>query len=160
MAFFAEAWLAFALLDQDDAGKVLELDFLDQLGNRVATACPALRRENAVGLHLNWGKSTASAEVLRRLPSASEGKQFYVLWLKDRYGYNIARVNEAYGLEAASFTDLTESDFRTLNRTRPAVREDDAAFATELAEALRSRVEERLKSACGPRFRAVWKKPD
>ena len=66
--------------------------------------------------------------AIRKASSDSEGKQMYVSFLKERYGYNIGRVNQAYGLEASAFTDLAESDFRTLDPRREAVVNDDRDF--------------------------------
>jgi hypothetical protein len=66
--------------------------------------------------------------AIRQSSSETPGKQMYVAYLKERYEYNIGRLNEAYGLEASAFTDLSESDFRTLDRKRPAVVEDDREF--------------------------------
>jgi hypothetical protein len=75
--------------------------------------------------------------------------------LKDRYAYNIARLNEAYGLEAAAFTDLVESDFRTLDRSRSAVKQDDADFAKVLEETVAQRVAGLLES-CAAGVKLRW----
>jgi hypothetical protein len=75
--------------------------------------------------------------------------------LKDRYAYNIARLNEAYGLEAAAFTDLVESDFRTLDRSRSAVKKDDADFYNVLEETLAQRVAT-LLSRCATGVKIRW----
>jgi len=71
--------------------------------------------------------------AIRGARSESEGKQMYVAFLKELYGYNIGRVNEAYGLEASAFTDLAESGLRTLDLRRTAVVKDDGEFGRLLA---------------------------
>jgi hypothetical protein len=67
-------------------------------------------------------------DAIRRLPEASPGKQQYVQFLKDEYGYQIDRLNAAYGLQCGSFTELLSMDYRSLDRGREAVVRDDAAF--------------------------------
>ena len=62
-------------------------------------------------------------------------KQQYVQFLKDLYGYNIGRLNEAYGLEAGSFTELLSYDYRRLDAGREPVRRDDEAFLKILVTA-------------------------
>lgn len=156
MSFLADLAIPLVILASGDAAEVLEPGFAAVLEKRVAATCPAVKQQPAAGLSLTWGREAPTAELLRRLPSATDGKQFYVLWLKDRYGYNIAKVNSAYGLEAASFTDLAESNFRTLDRGREAVRKDDAEFAIDLAEALRQRVEEMFQASCGKGRPVRW----
>jgi hypothetical protein len=76
-----------------------------------------------------WAR--AARAVLR-----NEAKVEYVEFLKETYGYNIDRLNAAYGLEASSFTDLYSFDYRALDGTRDAVRRDDAAFRRALNEML------------------------
>ncbi len=78
------------------------------------------------------------ADYARRQPAESELRQNYVAFLKERYSYTIGRVNEAYGLEAASFTDLTAIDFRPLDRTRAAVADDDKEFGAAWASLTRA----------------------
>jgi len=73
---------------------------------------------------------------LRRLPDEAPGKQQYVEFLKETYGYNIDRLNAAYGLSASSFTDLYSLDYRSLDTTRPSVRQDDLAFLKSLNDVL------------------------
>jgi hypothetical protein len=55
------------------------------------------------------GPQRPISELIRRLPDEAPGKQQYVEFLKETYGYNIDRLNAAYGLEASSFTDLIRS---------------------------------------------------
>ena len=73
--------------------------------------------------------------AVRQWTEEAPGKQQYVQFLKDLYGYNIARFNEAYGLEAGSFTELLTYDYRRLDAQRPAVRRDDEAFLKILVNA-------------------------
>jgi hypothetical protein len=74
-------------------------------------------------------------DAVRRMREESPAKQQYVAYLKDAYGYNIARLNEAYGIEAGSFTELLTFDYRRLDRARPAVRRDDEGFLKILIDA-------------------------
>ena len=73
--------------------------------------------------------------AVRRMREEAPAKQQYVQFLKDLYGYNIGRLNEAYGLEAGSFTELLTYDYRRLDAQRPAVRRDDEAFLKTLIAA-------------------------
>jgi len=93
-----------------------------------------LRREKA-SLNLD-AVSRAWVDHIRTLAAETDSKQAYVQFLKDRYDYVIARFNEAYGLDAQSFTDLTSLDFRALDRSRPAVAEDDAEFVRSIRDVL------------------------
>lgn len=108
----------------------------------------------ARAVELRWGRDFALSD-LRRLSSSHDWKQFYVNWLKVRYAYNIARLNEAYGLESTSFTDLTESDFRRLDTQRAAVQKDDKDFWGDFEEYLLAQV----RSACPAAVAKVaWKR--
>lgn len=81
----------------------------------------------------SWtGAGPEHLAVIRRLPDEAAGKQQYVEFLKETYGYNIERLNAAYGLSASSFTDLYSLDYRQLDTTRAAVRRDDIAFLEAL----------------------------
>lgn len=79
----------------------------------------------------------ARIDAVRRAPGDSADKQLYIAFLKRRYGYQIAAVNEAYGLEASAFTDLESPDaFARARRNET----DDQAFAGEFfAGAVESR---------------------
>ena len=66
--------------------------------------------------------------AVRGMREEAPAKQQYVQFLKDLYGYNIGRLNEAYGLEAGSFTELLTYDYRRLDPRRAAIRRDDEAF--------------------------------
>ncbi|MFN0103932.1 MAG: hypothetical protein ACKV2U_17840 [Bryobacteraceae bacterium] len=66
--------------------------------------------------------------AVRRMHEDAPAKQQYVQFLKDLYGYNIGRLNESYGLDAGSFTELLTYDYRRLDTQRPAVRRDDESF--------------------------------
>ncbi len=70
----------------------------------------------------------------RRLGAQSPGKQAYIGFLKERYGYQIAQLREAYGIDVQSFTELESFDWRALDRTRAAVRADDEAFGLVIQE--------------------------
>lgn len=84
-------------------------------------------------------------EAIRALPPESDGKQAYVSFLKERYDYTIARLNEAYGLDFQSFTDITSFDFKTLDRKRAAVEKDDEAFTETIREIVERLSKEGLK---------------
>ena len=73
--------------------------------------------------------------AVRKWPEEAPAKQQYVQFLKDLYGYDIGRLNAAYGLDAGSFTELLTYDYRRLDLQRPAVRRDDDAFLKILATA-------------------------
>lgn len=99
------------------------------------SARTVLRNEPKV--EYTWtGAMVSHLELIRRLPDEAPGKQQYVEFLKETYGYNIDRLNAAYGLEASSFTDLYSFDYRALDRSREAVRRDDGAFLRALNEML------------------------
>ena len=73
--------------------------------------------------------------AVRRMREEAPAKQQYVQFLKDLYGYSIGRLNEAYGLDAGSFTELLTYDYRRLDPQRQAVRRDDEAFLKTLITA-------------------------
>jgi len=73
--------------------------------------------------------------AVRRMREDAPAKQQYVQFLKDLYGYNIGRLNETYGLDAGSFTELLTYDYRRLDPQRQAVRRDDDAFLKTLITA-------------------------
>ncbi len=152
MIDLAEIWITVTLLLPGESPRVLDLD----LGGRIRAACAAVKQQDAVGIELEWGQPTGAAEIATQ-PSSSDGKQFYIAWLKDRYNYNIAKLNEAYGLESTSFTDLTENDFRRVDRKRPAVAEDDKRFLEDLAAAVKQKVDD-LFQACAPSRKTAWKR--
>jgi|GEM_PF-6660162 len=93
-----------------------------------------LRREKA-SLNLD-SVSRDWVDHIRALPAESDSRQAYVQFLKERYDYVVARLNEAYGLDAQSFTELTSLDFRRLDRSRKAVVEDDAEFVKSIRDVL------------------------
>ena len=152
MTYFAELWIALKILDGVSGADALALD----LRPRIEKACADVKKNSAAGLQLEWG-GDAGAGALRRLSSDSDGKQFYIAWLKDRYGYNVARVNQAYALESTSFSDLAESSFEKLDLTRVAVREDDAAFLVYLEATLKQRIDEMFQ-ACAAGRKTEWKR--
>jgi hypothetical protein len=101
-----------------------------------AKAARAVLRNEAKVEYTWTGATAVHLELIRRLPDEAPGKQQYVEFLKETYGYNIERLNDAYGLQASSFTDLYSFDYRALDRAREAVRRDDAAFLRGLNKVL------------------------
>lgn len=73
---------------------------------------------------------------LRALPADHEWKSRWVDFLKERYEYSIARVNEAYALDSTSFSDLLIDTYRSLDPTRPSVRRDDLDFYSSALDQL------------------------
>lgn len=55
-------------------------------------------------------------EKILAQPSTQWGKRQWVEFLKERYGYSVERVNEAYGMEAASFSDVLIANWRLAKR--------------------------------------------
>ncbi len=74
----------------------------------------------------------AAVRAARKANAELQAKDFYVTFLKQRYGYRIAALNEVYGLDVASFTDLMGSDFARLDEAKPEILADDVAFAAEI----------------------------
>jgi len=148
----AEIWVALALLQNGEGPRLLEID----LAPRVEQACREVKKLEAVGLELEWGTTTGAPQIAT-MPSSADGKQFYIAWLKDRYAYNISRLNEAYGLDSTSFTDLTENNFLTVDRSRPKVVQDDRDFLTDLAATIKQRVDEMFQR-CAPGVKTAWKR--
>jgi hypothetical protein len=153
---FAEIWIVLTLLNPGEGSRVLEPELDASLRLRVGRACEKVKLEGATGAELVMGQETG-ARHLAMQNSATEGKQFYIAWLKDRYGYNIAKINEAYGLEMTSFSDLSESDFRQVDRKRKAVAEDDRLFLLDLESMLKQKVDEMFQ-ACAAGFKTAWKR--
>lgn len=77
----------------------------------------------------------AWVQAVRQMKEDAPAKQQYVQFLKELYGYNIGKLNEAYGLNAGSFTELLNYDYRRLDLERPAVERDDASFLKILTQA-------------------------
>ena len=152
MIDLAEIWFVFTLLAPSEGARVMEIDF----SPRVERACGEVKSRRADGIELDWGATTGAAQIAT-MSSASDGKQFYIAWLKDRYAYNISRLNEAYGLESTSFTDLTENDFSKVDRTRAAVKEDDRLFLIDLSATIKQKVDE-LFQRCSPSAKTAWKR--
>jgi hypothetical protein len=98
------------------------------------------------------GKWRAPVQAARKADSSSLQKQFYSAFLKKRYGYQIAALNQAYGLEASSFTELASFDFAQLDENRLEVLADDVEFASEIFV---ERVESALRGSKAGRFRLV-----
>lgn len=66
----------------------------------------------------------------RQLPADAEGKERYVQFLKESYGYQIERLQQAYRIDVSSFTELLPL------RWRNGVDSDDNAFLGWIAEAV------------------------
>ncbi len=156
MIDLAEIWLTLTLLDRAMAPRLLDADVQASIRLRVEASCAALSKSPETHLELIWGGEVSAASLATQ-PSASDSKQFYIAWLKDRYDYNIARLNAAYGLESTSFSDLAESDFRQLDRSRPAVRKDDAAFLEQISAMTIERVRS-LVQPCAAGRKVAWKR--
>ncbi len=155
MADFAELWVALTLLLPGESPRLLETEVQQSLARKVDQACNAARQENADGFELSWGDPPSAAKM-GAMPAASEGKQFYIGWLKDRYAYQISKLNAAYGLESTSFSDLESMDFKQVDRRRQAVIEDDQRFLNDLKGMIKQRMQEMLQ-ACAPGRKLMWK---
>jgi hypothetical protein len=92
----------------------------------------------------DWSRARVAAF---RRSGESASKQHYVGFLKERYAYSIERVNELYGIESTSFTDLLTDNFAELDSSRPAVVADDGDFLAELAGRLAESVALALRTA-------------
>lgn len=108
-----------------------------KIREKVRQSCEAVDRQS---IDRKW------VDAIRVLPAESDGKQAYVSFLKERYDYTITRLNEAYGLDFQSFTDITSFDFKTLDRGRPVVQKDDEAFLEAMREIVERLSQEGLKS--------------
>ncbi len=111
--------------------------FDEQLVAAVQKAAQTGRRRTAL-IGYTWTPSDWSLARVARLRRTSESasKQQYVGFLKEKYAYSIERVNDLYGLESTSFTDLLTDPFAKLDATRPAVVADDREFLAESAARL------------------------
>jgi hypothetical protein len=105
-------------------GKLIEfLDSREILSRHSETPAPVMLLDL-------FADPQAKVQQVRALPATDTRKQLYINFLKKRYGYQIASVNKAYGIEATAFTELESSDFSTVDASRTKV--DDLAFAAEL----------------------------
>ena len=120
-------------------------EFSRELEDRARSACG---REFRVELG-----AKAPVAAIRQLVKGEEGKEIYVQFLKDRYGYAIGQINEIYGLDATSFTELLTRDFREVDGAKREVRADDAAFLGVVL-AYWERAVERGGKRCGGKGRA------
>ncbi|MBM3725177.1 MAG: hypothetical protein FJW40_07105 [Acidobacteria bacterium] len=84
----------------------------------------------------------------QKLGASTDGKQAYVGFLKDRYGYTITRFNEAYGVDFQSFTDLETFTFDGVDANRPAPNGDSREFIAALRE-IAARVSAEGLRGCG-----------
>ena len=106
------------------------------------------QRSNLVGY--TWSVSDwtpARVTAMRKLSAESAGKQQYVGFLKERYAYSIERVNQIYGLESTSFSDLLIESFAQLDLARPEVAADDRQFLAETASRLAEAIAGTLHTA-------------
>ena len=126
------------------SGDWLGAEFEGELAAKARTACG---KEFGVSL----GTKSPVAAV-RALVKGEESKEIYVQFLKDRHGYLIGRVNEIYGEDATSFTELLTRAFHTVDEKKREVRDDDAAFG-EVLMARWKRAVERGWKECGEKGR-------
>ena len=106
------------------------------------------QRSNLVGY--TWSVSDwtpARVTAIRKLITESAGKQQYVGFLKERYAYSIERVNQIYGLESTSFSDLLIESFAQLDLARPEVAAADRQFLAETASRLAEAIAGTLHTA-------------
>ena len=109
-----------------------------------------LGRNRADLLGYTWTPSAwtpARLAQIRRLNADSAAKQQYIGYLKERYAYSIERVNEIYGLESTSFSDLLTETFAKLETTKPTVAADDRQFLLDTAARVAEALAEALKEA-------------
>ena len=106
------------------------------------------QRSNLVGYIWSVSDWTpARVTAIRKLSAESAGKQQYVGFLKERYAYSIERVNQIYGLESTSFSDLLIESFAHLDLARPEVAADDHQFLAETASRLAEAIAASLHTA-------------
>jgi len=86
--------------------------------------------------------------TIRGLTGGEDGKELYVQFLKDRYDYNITRVNQVYRQDASSFSELLGRDFRQADGASESVRRDDAAFL-EMLKSIWTRWVLAARERCG-----------
>ncbi len=122
--------------------------FDDQLVAAVERAAQ-LGRPRSLLAGYTWPSSDWSVQRTKAIRHGPESasKQQYVAFLKERYSYSIERVNELYGLESTSFTDLLTDKFTNFDSSRPAVLADDRLFLIEAAGRLAESLTEALKQA-------------
>lgn len=144
----AEIWVVLRLLD----GEAPEAEAVRA---QVKGVCGVVREKKAVGVELDWGEGP-TARRLGGMAGETAGKQYYVAWLKDRYGYQIAKLNAAYGLEATSFSELLERDLGRVDRGREAVRRDDEDFLRDVREGVEAVVKPEVED-CVKGMRWRWK---
>jgi hypothetical protein len=125
----------------------------DPFDDEVVTAVEAAAmrgRERTSLVGYTWTPSDwspARVTKMRALAAESAGKQQYVGYLKERYAYSIERVNEIYGLESTSFSDLLIESFARLDTAKPAVAEDDRLFLADTAGRLAEAIASTLRKA-------------
>jgi hypothetical protein len=147
----AEIWVVLRLLEG-------ELPEAEAVRAQMKGVCAVLREKKAAGVELEWGQGP-TARRLGAMAGETAGKQYDVAWLKDRYGYQIAKLNAAYGLEATSFSELLERDLGRVDRVREAVRRDDEDFLRDVREGVEAVVKPAV-SECRAGSRVRWRKGD
>lgn len=95
------------------------VDAQNQYAAAARSACAVPKPPGFIGYR--WRLPAVAAE-LRKLTGESTGKQIYIAFLKSKYGYQISKVNQDYGTDAQSFTELLESPIKN------GVPEHDAEF--------------------------------
>ena len=106
------------------------------------------QRSNLVGYTWSVADWTpVRVTAIRKLSAESAGKQQYAGFLKERYAYSIERVNQIYGLESTSFSDLLIESFAQLDLARPEVAADDRQFLAETASRLAEAIAATLHTA-------------
>lgn len=75
---------------------------------------------------------TDFVSFFRHLPADSPGRGRYHAFLRDRYR-GIAMLNSTYGTAFASFQEVAQADWSTLDRERPGVLADDREFLRLIA---------------------------
>lgn len=154
-AYAAEPAVVSIVLADDAHVDVFDAAFAKRARTRVASLAEAFADAKAVQFTLR--PLDAWVQEIRTLPGSATGKQLYIHFLKEKYGYNVARVNEAYGTEASSFTELESATFERLDRTRAAVAADDREFAHRIVESFLKAVDP-LPRELLPRAK-VWSPP-
>ncbi len=75
-------------------------------------------------------------DFYRALPAAAPGKTEYVRFLEDQYAGEIQSLNQAYGTQFTSFTDLSAATAWTLDTNQATVQQDDDLFMGRIAAVL------------------------
>ena len=87
----------------------------------------------------------ARVDWFRARHADSPGKQQYIQFLKETYSYSIGDVNNAYGIDSTSFTDLGQFNWKSARLEAERPRADDEEFLGWIAQALFSPSAEALR---------------